>query len=161
MRITDKFLFFWTGKDIYSNFYYSPFKHQRIMFKWSEQAIMWRKAKLFGADEIARQILLAQTPQECKNLGRSKKIPFDNKIWEENREKIYKEVLLDKFSNSNLKKMLLSTEDKTIAEASPYDTIWGIGLGQDHPFAEHPDKWKGLNLLGKVLMEVREELKES
>jgi len=41
---------------------------------------MYRKAKLFGADKIALQIIRAQTPDECKMLGRSRQIPFD-KIW--------------------------------------------------------------------------------
>jgi ribA/ribD-fused uncharacterized protein len=158
MRVTDKFVFFWGNKDIYSNFFYAPFKHQGIMFKWSEQAVMYRKAKLFNADAIAEQILKAQTPKMCKDLGRSRQIPFDEKVWYEHREVIYKEVLLDKFSNTSLKSQLLATGNKIIAEASPYDKIWGIGLADDHPFVENESKWRGLNLLGKVLMEVREEL---
>lgn len=160
MRFTDKFIFFWGNNDVFSNFFYSPFKHQNILFKWSEQAIMYRKAKFFGADKIAEQILKAQTPKACKDLGRSRQIPFDNEIWEQNRERIYKEVLIDKFSSSEiLRSQLMYTMGKTLVEASPFDKIWGIGLAEDHKDAENPSKWRGLNLLGKVLMEVREELK--
>ena len=160
MKFTDKFIFFWGSKDVFSNFYYSPFKHQGVLFKWSEQAVMYRKAKLFGADKIAEQILKAQTPKACKDLGRSREIPFDDKVWYENRERIYKEVLLDKFSSSDtIMAQLTYTMGKTLVEASPYDKIWGIGLSADDPRAENPNEWKGLNLLGKVLMEVREELK--
>lgn len=157
MRETDKFVFFWGNSDEYSNFYFAPFKHQNILFKWSEQAVMYRKAKLFGAEEIAKQILRAQTPKECKDLGRSRKIPFDEQIWYANRSRIYKEVLLDKFSLPKLKAKLLATGEKHLAEASPYDKIWGIGLTDNHPNVENPAKWKGLNLLGEVLMEVRTE----
>ena len=156
MRITDKFVFFWTKKDIYSNFFYAPFTHQNIVFKWSEQAVMYRKAKLFGADKIAQQILLAKTAKECKDLGRSRQIPFVEEVWVEARERIYKEVLLDKFSVPMLREQLLATGSKTLVEASPFDEIWGIALPEDHPHAEQPSKWLGLNLLGKVLMEVRE-----
>lgn len=160
MKFTDKFVFFWGSNDVFSNFYYSPFKHQGILFKWSEQAVMYRKANLFGADKIAEQILKAQTPKACKDLGRSRQIPFDENIWHENRERIYKEVLLDKFTSSEaIKAQLTHTMDKTLVEASPYDKIWGIGLSADHPDVENPSKWKGLNLLGKVLMEIREEIK--
>ena len=159
MKQTDKFVFFWGKEDVYSNFYYSPFKHQNQLFKWSEQAVMYRKAKLFGADKIAQQILRAQTQNECKQLGRSRQIPFDEKVWFENRERIYFEVLLDKFSNPKLKQTIIATGDKTLVEASPYDKIWGIGIDCNHPDATQPDKWKGLNLLGKVLMKVRQELK--
>lgn len=158
MRETDKFVFFWGNDDIYSNFYYSPFKHQGILFKWSEQAIMYRKAKFFGADAIANQILKAQTPKQCKDLGRSRAIPFNETTWVAVRELIYKEVLLDKFSNPHLKSKLLETGDKLLVEASPFDKIWGIGLAEDHPHAENPSKWRGLNLLGKVLMVVRNNL---
>ena len=159
MRETDKFVFFWGSNDIYSNFYYSPFKHQGILFKWSEQAVMYRKAMLFSANNIAEQILKAQTPKECKELGRSRLIPFDDGVWQGFREEIYWDVLYDKFSNSKLKAELLKTGSKTLAEASPYDKIWGIGLSENDVRAEDPRKWRGLNLLGEVLMRVREDLK--
>ncbi|QKE72853.1 NADAR family protein [Arthrobacter citreus] len=158
MRITNKFVFFWGDNDIYSNFYFFPFKHQGIEFKWSEQAIMYRKANLFGAKKIAEQILKAQTPKQCKGLGRSKVIPFDERTWMANREIIYGDVLYDKFSNLELKSQLLATGDKILVEASPFDKIWGIGIGENDKRAEDPKKWKGLNLLGKVLMEVRSKL---
>jgi len=159
MKITDKFVFFWGNDDVFSNFYYSPFKHEGHLFKWSEQAIMYRKAKFFGADNIAKQILLAQTPKQCKDLGRSREIPFKDFEWIEVRETIYKEVLLDKFSSSDiLMSQLLYTMNKTLVEASPFDGIWGIKMGVNDPNIENPSMWRGLNLLGKVLMEVREKL---
>lgn len=158
MKTTDKFVFFWGKEDIYSNFYYSPFKHQGIVFKWSEQAIMYRKAMLFGATQIAQEVLKAQTPKQAKDLGRSRKIPFDNDVWEEEKMNLFKEVLLDKFYIPKLKKQLLDTENLHLAEASPFDKIWGIGLAEDHKDAQTPSKWLGLNLLGEVLMEVRDEL---
>ena len=60
--------------------------------------------------------------------------------------------------NYDLKDFLLSTADKIIVEASPVDPVWGIGLAKDHDDASLPDKWRGLNLLGFALMEVRDEL---
>ncbi|RYF96968.1 MAG: DUF1768 domain-containing protein, partial [Chitinophagaceae bacterium] len=47
-----------------------------------------------------------------------------------------------------------------IAEASPIDTIWGIGLAADDPGIENPSNWKGENLLGYALMEVRDRLQK-
>lgn len=43
-------------------------------------------------------------------------------------------------------------------EASPYDRIWGIQLSADTPEAQNPFRWRGENLLGFALMEVRDEL---
>ena len=69
-------------------------------------------------------------------------------------------VNMAKFSqNSRLKAILLSTEDKIIVEASPYDTIWGIGLYWEDDRVLDINKWRGQNLLGKALMEVREKLR--
>jgi ribA/ribD-fused uncharacterized protein len=43
-------------------------------------------------------------------------------------------------------------------EASPVDPVWGIGLSQENEHCQNPLKWKGLNLLGFALMEVRDTL---
>jgi len=53
---------------------------------------------------------------------------------------------------------LLSTKQRIIVEASPRDRIWGIGMGQHNEKAENPNLWRGQNLLGFALMEVRDEL---
>lgn len=160
MRITNEYVFFWTADEVYSNFYYSPFYHEGVFFKWSEQAIMWRKAKLFGAEKVMKKILLAEEPQQCKILGRSKEINFCDEVWDENKEKIFLEVLRDKFKLTELREQLLSTGERELVEASPYDTIWGIGMRENHPDVTDKKKWRGQNLLGKLLTELREEIKE-
>jgi len=58
-----------------------------------------------------------------------------------------------------LKEKLLATDDKILVEVNPRDNIWGIGMDEDNPDIYDETKWRGLNLLGKVLMEVRDELK--
>ena len=52
----------------------------------------------------------------------------------------------------------LGTDDHVLVEASPYDRIWGIGLKATDDMAKHPDTWQGQNLLGFILMDVRDEL---
>ena len=59
--------------------------------------------------------------------------------------------------NEGLKLFLLSTRDKILVEASPYDTIWGIGM-KEEPDCHNIRLWKGENLLGFALMEVRGKL---
>ena len=54
---------------------------------------------------------------------------------------------------------LLSTEDAILAEASPYDKIWGIGLDRETALKGSVDQWQGENLLGCALMEVRDWLR--
>ena len=52
----------------------------------------------------------------------------------------------------------MDTTGTTLVEASPYDKIWGIGLKSTSPLAQNRSTWKGTNLLGKILTEVRDEL---
>ena len=65
-----------------------------------------------------------------------------------------------KFSqHEDLKERLLATDNKILAEASPYDLIWGIGFRATDELALNEANWKGQNLLGKTLMSVRDSLK--
>lgn len=121
--------------------------------------MMAGKAKLFDDQEVFKEILTAETPNQAKSLGRKVK-NFDPKIWDEHKYEIVKQGNLLKFSqNEKFKEFLLSTNDKILVEASPYDTIWGIGMLETDPRAENPQQWNGENLLGFALMEVRDELK--
>ena len=60
--------------------------------------------------------------------------------------------------NKGLGMFLLGTNERVLVEASPVDTIWGVGLAADNKSIENPNLWRGLNLLGFALMEVRERL---
>ncbi|MDR1069178.1 MAG: NADAR family protein, partial [Gracilibacteraceae bacterium] len=65
-----------------------------------------------------------------------------------------------KFSqNKEMREYLLSTGNRVLVEASPMDTIWGIGFGKDNEKAYDPNAWRGKNLLGFALMEVRDEIR--
>jgi len=55
----------------------------------------------------------------------------------------------------------LATGNKTLVEASPLDKVWGIGLAVEDSRVHDPKQWQGLNLLGKVLMRVRDELRKA
>ena len=55
---------------------------------------------------------------------------------------------------------LLNTNSRILVEASPVDIIWGIGLTKESESSKNVYDWRGLNLLGFVLMEVRDLLKE-
>ena len=120
--------------------------------------MMHGKAVLFDDKDTAAAILDAPHPREQKALGR-KVHPFDAKVWERERERIVKDGNRAKFTqNEELLTQLLDTKGTTLVEASPYDKIWGIGLGANDPRAQDPKQWRGKNLLGKVLTELRDEL---
>lgn len=71
---------------------------------------------------------------------------------------VYTGNLLKFSQNEELKQKLLDTENKILVEASPYDKIWGIGLSVSDKDFYNPILWKGENLLGKILMKVRNTL---
>lgn len=124
-----------------------------------EQFMMEQKADLFGDQEIRQQILDSHSPDQIKALGRKVR-GFNQALWDQAKYSIVLNGNWCKFSqNRRLRDFLLSTGDSVLAEASPYDTIWGIGLSAESPDAQNPLNWRGQNLLGFALMEVRDELR--
>ena len=89
------------------------------------------------------------------------KINFDPAVWDKVKYSIVLNGNYYKFTqNQAMMDFLLSTGDKILVEASPLDTIWGIGLGKDNEKAFNIASWRGKNLLGFALMEVRDELRK-
>jgi ribA/ribD-fused uncharacterized protein len=122
-------------------------------------AQMYQKAILFRDHEIAQQILMTDTPLAAKRLGRAVR-GFDPKVWGAKCEDVVLRACLMKFhQNPAFRSFLLGLGNSAIAEASPRDRIWGIGMGQTNPLAKDPTKWKGANLLGRVLMRTRAALR--
>lgn len=141
-----------------SNFYPCRIEFDGMSFKSSEQLFMYLKAILFNDQEIAERIVKCVTPLESKRLGRKVKM-FNQDSWDKAKSSVMFLALYHKFrQNPDLKNYLLMTKDSILAEASPYDKIWGIGLGIEYPERFDYSKWRGENLLGKVLMDVRKQL---
>ncbi|HEX2533440.1 MAG TPA: NADAR family protein [Chitinophagaceae bacterium] len=165
-----EFLFFWghtnkqkeaVGKFIFSQWYPSPFTVDGVTYKTAEHWMMAHKAALFGDGEIREKIIRAETPNEAKALGRQVK-GFIPGVWEEGCYRIVVSGNEHKFSQHPVfRAFLLSTGDQVLVEASPVDPVWGIGLPQDHPGAGDPRSWKGQNLLGFALMQVRDTLRQA
>jgi len=121
---------------------------------------MASKAILFRDDKVLQMIMKEKKPEKHKKLGQQVS-NFNQQKWEANcLEFVYQGNLAKFGQNAELKRQLLDTGTKTLAEASPYDRIWGIGLTAEDPRATSPSKWEGTNLLGKALERVREKLKE-
>lgn len=154
MKITSNFVYFWGG--ILSNFYPCSFVMDNITFTSSEQAFMYKKAITFKDNEVAEKILKSTTPKEAKRLGRLVN-NYDDQIWNAKRMQIMYECCLAKFSqNEDLKSFIAAADfnNKHFVEASPFDTIWGIGVDEQHAL-DDKSNWKGLNCLGQVLDKVR------
>lgn len=138
----------------------------------TEQGMMEAKALCFGEPTVAERIM-CPVPQlttdqwhkyqaSIKRLGGPGSIRnYNDDEWHAVRYQIVKDLNRQKFAqNPHLLQELLDTGGQILAEGAPYDKIWGVGLSTTSPQIQNPDQWKGLNLLGKLLMELREELSE-
>ena len=110
-----------------------------VEYSCAEQFIMALKARLFGDDSTLSAILATDDPREHKRLGRQV-CHFDHDTWLHKRENIAFRGNLAKFSqNENLRLALQHTGERRLAEASPYDNIWGIGLRASDYRASSPN----------------------
>lgn len=160
------FIFFWGhnrkrigDKAVFSQWYRSDFFYDGQVFPTAEHWMMFQKARLFKDGKIAREIINNPYPGEVKNLGRQVK-GFDESVWDSKKRDIVWQGNLLKFSQSTeLEAILFNTGDHVLVEASPYDPVWGIGLGENEPEAQIVPDWQGENLLGFILMDVRDALR--
>ncbi|MDS0525502.1 NADAR family protein [Clostridium sp. SHJSY1] len=163
----NKFLFFWghqlsrdgsITKTALSQWWKSDFVVDIDTYSCMEQYMMAEKARLFGDEEILEKIMNSKYPKQIKELGRKIK-NFDEEIWTKNKYSIILNGNYAKFTqNEDLREFLIGTKNRILVEASPYDKVWGIGMSSDDINIENPLTWKGLNLLGFALMEVRDEI---
>lgn len=154
----DVFLF-WKPPCVFSQWTKSEFKVDGQTYSTAEQFMMAEKAMLFKDLETREKILHTHDPKKQKALGRQVK-HFNETIWQNKCVGIVTRGNLAKFSqNPEMRKVLFETGDKILAEASPFDRGWGIGMAATNPDALDHKKWRGKNLLGMVLMIVRSKLR--
>lgn len=141
-----------------SNWSLTEFTVDGITFSSMEQYMMYKKAVLFKDQTTAEKILQTDDVAEIKALGRTVQ-NFDDKVWTKEREGIVYRGVSEKFrQNPELAEKLEKTGKEIIAECAVKDRIWGIGLSMKDEDRFCTDKWKGQNLLGQILMRVRDEI---
>jgi hypothetical protein len=144
-----------------SNWARSPFVIDGVSYNCAEQWIMACKARACGDDAVLTKIMSSQSARKQKGLGRSLDPKAVQRFWRlQDKTAAQFTGARAKFQqNEALMLKLLRTGQKVIAEASPSDRVFGIGLAPSDPLAQDPSKWRGTNLLGKALMSVRDELR--
>lgn len=159
----DMFVFFYHEYDengCFSNWYPAEFDYAGKHYHNSEQYMMYQKVAMFKRFDIAQQILNITDPQTVKNLGRQNIPEFKQDVWEATCRHVMRRGLRAKFlQNPDLLRQLLDTENRILAEASPTDKKWGIGLSMSDPARYDVEAWTGRNYLGVTLMEIRNSLK--
>ncbi len=119
------------------------------LYPTSEHA--YQAAHFFETDPaLAEQVRLARSAHDAQKIARENSHMY-RKDWDEIKPEIMKEILLAKVEQQPyVKHKLLETGDYEIVEDSPKDDFWGWGADR-----------KGRNQLGKIWMEIRDELRRS
>jgi len=186
VKPNELFTFFWITKSPFSQWHKSPFIAKSVLnegindlleekknhivqnlfsldfqqYSSAEQFMMYHKAMIFLDREIAQQIMQTEDVRRIKDLGRQVK-NYDEYVWKYFRSKVVYEGNKAKFTqNEELKQALFATKGTSLVEASPNDTLWGIGLTEEDPRALRRETWLGKNLLGEILTQIRIELME-
>ena len=143
----------------FSNFHPAPFTLNGKLYPTSEHYIQEACALYFNDKTSAQRILNAKTPLDAKKIG-SEIVGFNQDRWVKVAKNLVKPGISEKFhTHQNLGKVLLATENMTIAKAT-FDKFWGTGIAIHEPHSANKEKWHGVGILGEILMEIHDELQK-
>lgn len=129
----------------FSNFSARGFELDGAYWPTSEH---YFQAQKFANTPHCDRIRQLRAPKEAANAGRSRQLPL-RPDWEQVKDDIMRKAVLRKFeTHADIREILLATEDEEIVENAPGDYYWGCGKDGS-----------GKNMLGLILMEVREILR--
>lgn len=129
----------------FSNFSRHPVKMKGKVWPTSEH---YFQAQKFEGTRHETEVLNAKGPGEAARIGRDRSLPL-RKDWESVKDNIMREVVYAKFTqHKHLTELLLSTGDEKLVEHTSNDSYWGDG-----------GNGSGKNMLGKILMETRERIR--
>jgi ribA/ribD-fused uncharacterized protein len=147
------------GLGCLSQWWPAAFTVDGVVYPTAEHWMMAGKAQLFNDPAGLTAVLAAGSPGGAKAAGRKVR-GFDEGRWSAARYDLVVAGNLAKFTqHPDLHQFLIGTGQRVLVEASPYDRIWGIGMGPTNPAVARPSAWRGLNLLGFALMDVRSRLR--
>jgi ribA/ribD-fused uncharacterized protein len=141
-------IYFYSTRDAYgcfSNFSAHPIELNGKRWPTSEH---YFQAQKFAGTEHEEQVRLTKTPKQAAEMGRDRSRPLRSD-WEQIKDDVMREVVRQKFlTHQDIQKVLLDTGEEELVEATTYDYYWGCGT-----------KKTGKNMLGKILMEIRAEIR--
>ena len=135
---------FFTNSSPLSNHYRCQVEINCLQYNCVEQYLMEKKATFCGDHHLAQKIMREPDPVRQKSLGKLAEASgnFSQDAWRREALK------------------LMKTGNNILAEANPTDHFWAVGLHLRDKKLWDPQQWQGKNHLGKILMEVRTEIKQ-
>lgn len=142
-----------------SNGYAAAFNYSNNDFSCVDQYFTIMKAIMFGDNVAIQRIASEENAAEMWKIGRDV-INFNDALWAQQKVKFMTDALAEKFSqNAELAAKLVATGDSVIAACIADDSVWGTGKSMEDPDKADPSTWTGQNLLGQILVLVRNALK--
>lgn len=139
---------FYTTSDVYgylSNFSRHGFSLDGVWWPTSEH---YFQAQKFAGTKHVEAVRCVRTPKEAAAIGRDRRRPL-RADWEQVKDDVMRAAVRAKFcAHADLRAALLATNDEELVENAPGDYYWGCGADGS-----------GRNMLGRILMEVRAELR--
>jgi ribA/ribD-fused uncharacterized protein len=145
-----KQIYFYSQNEEYGEFSnFAPFGIEMDGL-WYPTVEHYYQSQKFDNNEYCELIRKAESPRQAAEYGKQKKFPLKEN-WDEIRYSVMQKAVSTKFNtHPKLQEILLNTQDAELIENSPYDFYWGCG-----------SDGTGQNNLGKILMAVRETLRNS
>lgn len=143
-------IYFYSTREQYGCFSnFSPHGFELDNLYWHTSEHYFQAQKFVGTIHL-EQIRLVKTPKDAAKMGRERTRPL-RQDWEQVKDDIMRQAVLCKFTtHADIKEILLDTGNQELIENSPIDWYWGCG-----------SDGTGKNMLGIILMEVREILRHS
>jgi N-glycosidase YbiA len=141
-------IYFYSTRDSYGCFSNFSSHGVELNGKWWSTTEHYFQAQKFVGTPHEEAIRLARTPKQAAEMGRDRKRPL-RPDWELVKDEVMRTAVRQKFrTHKDIRQVLLETDDQELVENAPGDYYWGSGADGS-----------GKNMLGKILMEVREELR--
>ncbi|PAV62753.1 hypothetical protein WR25_22979 [Diploscapter pachys] len=149
---------FFTSKYVFSNHYPAKFTLVNHDYHCTEQYYQFMKVHTNERKDLDQKILEESDPKIIKKIADEIEVP-DLERWSKLCWKVMLKCNLEKYmTHQNLRVQLFRTLGATLVEASPTDDYWGVGMSIDDPDLANKSTWKGHNMMGQVLMEIRDYL---
>ena len=148
---------FYSGHSPLSNFHSASFEIKGVTYPHVEQYLQYNKAIYCDKPDVAQKIKSTESPLKCKILGDSLNVKTPE--WLAIAKDVTAQACKAKFvQNERARKFLLETGDDILAEATT-DNYWGTGLKVDDEKIGAKGNWKGQNVLGDILMQIRDQIR--
>jgi len=143
-------IYFYSTRDNYGCFSNFSAHGVKLKDKWWATSEHYFQAQKFAGTEHEELVRLAKTPKQAAEMGRDRDRP-PRADWEQVKDDVMREAVRQKFlTHADIQKVLLATGDEELVEATSNDYYWGCGTNGT-----------GKNMLGKILMEVRREIRSA